>query len=63
MDGDKRRRLELTKEQWHRRCQREFIPFCVEALTAKGETPALHHRLIASHLQRLPWASAKVRMF
>jgi predicted phage terminase large subunit-like protein len=52
MDGaEARRLLELERERWHRQCRREFIPFCIEALAAKGETPALHHRLIASRLQ------------
>ena len=48
---DHRKLLELEREQWRRQCRHSFISFCVEALSARGETPALHHRLIASELE------------
>src|SRR6516165_4442249 len=36
MDGDQRRPLELQRDRW---CRRSFISLCVDAPTAKGETP------------------------
>ena len=51
LTDDRNRLLELEQEQWRRQCRSSFIPFCVEALSSRGETPALHHRLIASELE------------
>jgi hypothetical protein len=48
---DARRLLELEQEQWRRKCRSSFLPFCVEALSVRGESPALHHRLICSELE------------
>jgi predicted phage terminase large subunit-like protein len=52
-DGDARRLFELEREQWHRQCRRELIPFAIEVMAARGLAPALHHRLILSELQAL----------
>jgi predicted phage terminase large subunit-like protein len=53
-EGEARRRLlELEQEQWHRQCRQSFISFCIEALSARGETPALHHRLICSEVEAI----------
>jgi predicted phage terminase large subunit-like protein len=52
-NDDARRLLELEQEQWYRQCRMEFIPFCIEALSAHNLSPALHHRLIASELQAM----------
>jgi predicted phage terminase large subunit-like protein len=47
-----RRRLhELELEQWRRQCRSSFITFAIDALAARGEVPALHHRLICSELE------------
>ena len=51
MSDDARRFLELQREQWRRQCRQSFIAFCTEALSLRGEVPALHHRLIASELE------------
>jgi predicted phage terminase large subunit-like protein len=56
---DRNRLLELEQEQWRRQCRQSFIPFCIEALSSRGESPALHHRLIASELEAV--ARAKVK--
>jgi predicted phage terminase large subunit-like protein len=48
---DRRRLLELEQDLWHRRCRNEFLSFCVEALSGRGEVPARHHRLICQALQ------------
>lgn len=48
---DQRRLLELEQLQWQRRCRTSFLAFCVEALSARGEAPAKHHRLICETLQ------------
>jgi predicted phage terminase large subunit-like protein len=49
--GDARRLLELEQERWRRKCRSSFLPFCVEALSARSESPALHHRLICRELE------------
>jgi hypothetical protein len=51
MSDDQHRLLDLEREQWHRECRRSFIAFCIEALSARGESPARHHRLICQALQ------------
>jgi hypothetical protein len=48
---DHRRLLKLEQEQWRRQCRSSFLSFCIEALSPRGESPALHHRLIASELE------------
>ena len=48
---DARRLYELEREQWLRRCRGDFLSFCIEALSARGEQPARHHRLIIQALQ------------
>jgi predicted phage terminase large subunit-like protein len=48
---DARRLLELEQEQWRRQCRSSFVSFCIEALSARGEQPARHHRLICEALQ------------
>jgi hypothetical protein len=53
MSDDARTLLELQQEQWRRQCRQSFISFAIEALSARGETPALHHRLICSELEAL----------
>ena len=41
----------MQRELWRRQCRQSFIAFCTEALSLRGEAPALHHRLIASELE------------
>jgi predicted phage terminase large subunit-like protein len=53
MSEDARMLLKLEQEQWRRQCRQSFISFSIEALSARGETPALHHRLISSELEAL----------
>jgi predicted phage terminase large subunit-like protein len=54
MSSDPRRQLlALKQEQWRRTCRQSFIAFCVEALSSRGEVPALHHRLLCSELEAL----------
>jgi predicted phage terminase large subunit-like protein len=48
---DAQKLLELERELWFRRCRQDFTAFCTEALSARNETPALHHKLIASELE------------
>jgi predicted phage terminase large subunit-like protein len=50
---DQHKLLELQLEQWRRICRTSFISFCIEALAARNEQPALHHRLICSELEAL----------
>jgi hypothetical protein len=50
---DQLKLLELQLEQWRRVCRTSFISFCIEALSARNEQPALHHRLICSELEAL----------
>jgi predicted phage terminase large subunit-like protein len=50
---DARRLLELQRERWRRQCRSSFLSFAVEALSARNEAPALHHRLICSELESL----------
>jgi predicted phage terminase large subunit-like protein len=59
MSDDARRLLELQLEQWRRQCRNSFISFCIEALSARGEMPALHHRLICSELEALARGKCK----
>jgi hypothetical protein len=54
-----RRLLELQREQWRRQCRSSFISFCIEALSARNEVPALHHRLICSELEALARGKCK----
>ena len=56
---DARKLLELEQEQWRRQCRQSFISFCIEALSSRGETPALHHRLIARELEALARGRSK----
>jgi predicted phage terminase large subunit-like protein len=56
---DARRLLELEQEQWRRKCRSSFLPFCVEALSARSESPALHHRLICSELEAVARGKCK----
>jgi hypothetical protein len=51
MDQDERRVAELERELWFRRCRKEFLPFCIEALQPLGQTPARHHRFLIAHLE------------
>jgi hypothetical protein len=53
------RLLELEQEQWRRKCRSSFLPFCVEALSARSESPALHHRLICSELEAVARGKCK----
>jgi predicted phage terminase large subunit-like protein len=50
---DSRRLLELEREQWHRQCRSSFLPFAIEALAARNEVPARHHKLICTELESL----------
>jgi predicted phage terminase large subunit-like protein len=51
-DVEARKRLfRLEQEQWRRHCRQSFISFSIDALAARGEVPALHHRLICSELE------------
>jgi hypothetical protein len=50
---DERRLLELRREVWRRRCQRDFTAFAVHALSPRGESPARHHRAIIAGLERV----------
>jgi hypothetical protein len=56
---DRNRLLELEPEQWRRQCRQSFTPFCIEALSPRGETPALHHRIIASELEAMARGKTK----
>ena len=56
---DALRLLELEQEQWRRKCRSSFLPFCVEALSAHSESPALHHRLICSELEAVARGKCK----
>jgi predicted phage terminase large subunit-like protein len=51
MSDDHRKLLELEQEQWRRQCRNSFVSFCIEALSARDEQPARHHRLICEALQ------------
>jgi hypothetical protein len=59
MSDDARKLLELQLEQWRRQCRNSFISFCIEALSARDEVPALHHRLICSELEALARGKCK----
>jgi predicted phage terminase large subunit-like protein len=53
-DENVRRRLFAMKQEvWHRACRSSFLAFCIEALSARHEAPARHHRLICGELERL----------
>src|ERR1700677_761175 len=45
------RRLELRRELWRRECRANLTPWCIEALSPVGQTPARHHRLLISELE------------
>jgi hypothetical protein len=49
--SDQAKLLELETERWRRQCRRSLAAFAIEALSARGEVPALHHRLIIGELQ------------
>ena len=51
MSDEARRLLEIRKEQWHRRCRRDFLSFCTEVLSRQAREPARHHRLMIELLQ------------
>jgi len=57
--ADQRQLLDLEQLQWQRQCRSAFLPFCVEALSPSGETPALHHRLIAGELESVAQGRTK----
>jgi predicted phage terminase large subunit-like protein len=50
-EDDRHKLFALRQEQWRRTCRSSFIAFCVEALGARGEVPARHHRLICEALE------------
>jgi hypothetical protein len=41
------------------KCRQSFISFCIEALSARDEVPALHHRLFCSELEALARGKCK----
>jgi predicted phage terminase large subunit-like protein len=57
--ADERQLLDLEQLQWQRQCRSAFLPFCVEALSPGGETPAQHHRLIVGELQSVAQGRTK----
>jgi hypothetical protein len=57
--NDQARLLELQREQWHRKCRSSLVAFAIEALAPRGETPALHHRLICAELQAVALGHTK----
>jgi predicted phage terminase large subunit-like protein len=59
MSTDRQRLVELKREQWHRTCRRSFLPFAFEALAARGETPARHHRLFIEKLESVARGQCK----
>jgi predicted phage terminase large subunit-like protein len=50
---ERKKLLAMKQEQWRRQCRQSFIAFSIEALASRGETPALHHRLLCSELEAL----------
>src|SRR5712664_3115906 len=49
----RKRRQEIRRELWERRCRNELLPWCIEALEPAGLLPAKHHRLIISELEKV----------
>jgi predicted phage terminase large subunit-like protein len=52
MSDEARRLFEIRREQWFRRCRRDFSCFCVEVLSRQQRSPAVHHRLMIDLLQQ-----------
>jgi predicted phage terminase large subunit-like protein len=51
MSDEARRLAEIRREQWFRRCRRDFLSFCTEVLSRQQREPAQHHRLMIELLQ------------
>jgi len=51
MLAEQQRLWELRMLEWRAICQRSLLPFCIHALTPKGESPASHHRRLCIELE------------
>ena len=51
MSEEARKLFEIRREQWFRRCRRDFLCFCNEVLSRQDREPAAHHRLMIELLQ------------
>ena len=45
------RALQLRRELWRRSCRQSLTAWCTEALSAREQSPARHHRLLISELE------------
>jgi hypothetical protein len=50
---DRHQLLAIRRERWRRRCRADLVSFAVEALAARGELPARHHRRFCAELEAL----------